>query len=772
MKRLKYICLLFISPLLNIIANDVIPSRDVEIDNNGVIVTYSFNGGIYQQDPIYPNAKFWKIPGFGLNEESGRPAILSRWDSFVVPQNATVSIELLECEYNDTSFVLAPSRHALFESDTIGYTLETVPTISPYTGFYPANVVTLGKTLNYRGQEIQKVGIHPIQYDYTNNIVRNYSKIRYRICFERDELQERGLRTVKTVFNDPILNNMVLNPPSLTNTVPLMKSITDTSTTESNRDYLIISIPEYEEAIQRFAEWKRTLGFRVHVELNSFWNRHTIKSKISSYYNQEDCNLCYLLIVGDKENVPSYLESKNGYTYRTDLYHVCMDGENDSIPDICKGRIPVKSNDEANIVFDKIMNYEHFPIFNSDFYKRGLHCADFEDRSPRDNYEDRIFVKTSEDIRNYMRYLGKDVNRVYYADSAVTPLYWNNSFYSFGEEIPHELRKPIFAWNGNYEDINSHINNGCFYILKRGHGTEKAWDNPDFDVSHINLLSNGNRLPVVFSLCCKTGTFDYSSDCFAETFLKKAEGGCVGIYAATQNSISGYNDILAETMFDAIWPDSILRINLQNGTDARTVNPEPVYELGRILDMGMFYLSEIKESFINQISINEEPSSILNLQYTRDIFHCFGDPSMMIRTEVPQEFSPSIKRTDGVISVNTNCDSTRISFYTPSTNQVDSYVGQSISYSTTADSVIVCIDKHNYIPFIAYCNKNIYIQNDTINDERYYIGENILVGKNVTTQKEQGEVLIQNTTVKLQGGEVTLHPGTTFVNSNVEINTK
>lgn len=116
--------------------------------------------------------------------------------------------------------------------------------------------------------------------------------------------------------------------------------------------------------------------------------------------------------------------------------------------------------------------------------------------------------------------------------------------------------------------------------------------------------------------------------------------------------------------------------------------------------------------------------------------------------------------------------STRISFYTPSTNQVDSYVGQSISYSTTADSIIVCIDKHNYIPFIAHCDKNIYIQNDTINDERYYVGENILVGKNVTTQKEQGEVLIQNATVKLQGGEVTLHPGTTIVNSNMEINTK
>lgn len=768
MKRLKYICLLFISPLLNIIANDVIPSRDVEIDNNGVIVTYSFNGGIYQQDPIYPNAKFWKIPGFGLNEESGRPAILSRWDSFVVPQNATVSIELLECEYNDTSFVLAPSRHALFESDTTGYTLETVPTISPYTGFYPANVVTLGKTLNYRGQEIQKVGIHPIQYNYTNNIVRNYSKIKYRVCFEWNELQERGLRTVKTVPNDPILNNMVLNPPFLTNTTSLTKSATNISVTESNRDYLIVSVPEYEEAIQKFAEWKRTLGFKVHIWLNNDWNVYSLNNTIKSFYNQNNVNLCYLLIVGDIDDVPSYSSYYNR-SYVTDQYYARLGDWDNYIPQICVGRISVKNNETANKIFDKIISYERQPILNPDFYKTGLHSAFFEDfyRNTSDGYEDRRFVKTSEEIRDYLQILGKTVHRVYNTWASISPKYWNNDRYSFGEEIPNELQKPLFSWKGRKDSIINYINNGCFYVLYRGHGTDSSWifSEPfQFTNTHIHSLNNQKKQPVIFSITCQTGKFNSDSECFAETFLSKSDGGCVGILAATENSYSEHNDVLAETMFDAIWPDSVLRIKMRNVFDVRKVNRYPVYELGQILNLGMNYMDEIYGS-VDELAQKR-------LHYTRDIYHYFGDPSMMIRTEVPQEFSPSIKRTDGVISVNTNCDSTRISFYTPSTNQVDSYVGQSISYSTTADSVIVCIDKHNYIPFIAHCDKNIYIQNDTINDERYYVGENILVGKNVTTQKAQGEVLIQNATVKLQGGEVTLHPGTTFVNSNVEINTK
>ena len=91
-------------------------------------------------------------------------------------------------------------------------------------------------------------------------------------------------------------------------------------------------------------------------------------------------------------------------------------------------------------------------------------------------------------------------------------------------------------------------------------------------------------------MSCQTGKFDYSSNCFAETFLKKGNGGCVGIIAASEISFSGYNDILTETMFDAIWPDSILRIKMKTGTDNRTVNCEPVYELGRILDSGLNYM--------------------------------------------------------------------------------------------------------------------------------------------------------------------------------------
>lgn len=759
MKRLVILYFLFCS-LLNIFANKFIPYRNVETTDNEIIVTYRFYGGLHQQDPLYPNAKFWKIPGFGLNKESGKPSILARWDSFAVPSGSIVSAEIIECEYTDTTFVLAPARHALPNNDSIGYTLETVPPISTYAGFYPVDIIQMGEMQNYRGQRIQKIGVFPIQYNHTNGIVRNYSKIKYRVHFSNAYKKNEDYQKAHIATTDPILNNTVLNPAH----IPTNTRTRNADAIEDNRDYLIISNPKYENAINEFAEWKRKMGFRVHIVLKNIWGKDSIKSAIKEIYDQNK-TLYYLLIVGNMaaSHKGKFTLEDDTYTYSTDLYYGCMTENLDftSIPDIARGRIPVNDNNEAAIVLNKIIEYEKNPVTDSIFYNTGLHCAYFQDDSLDYGYEDRRFVLTSEEILNYMtQHVGKNVNRVYSAKPSVTPRYWNNDVFSFGEAIPTHLKKPTFAWDGNASDIISHINEGCFYVLQRDHGNITSWGDPGFSMGNIMSLNNGYKLPVVFSMSCLTGKFDYPRNYFAKVFLNKANGGCVGIIAATEKSFSGYNDVLSETMFDAIWPDSILRIKMSGyESDNRPEIVKPVYELGRILDMGILYMNEI------------DIGSPRIRRYTREIFHCFGDPSMMIRTEVPQRFSPIIKRENGIISINTNCENARISFYTPSTNQIDSYIGQTIDYQTSADSVIVSINKHNYIPFIVHCDKTIYVQNDTINNERVYVGENILIGKNVTTLKEEGEVVIQNANVKIQGKEVTLHSGTTIIHSNVEINT-
>ena len=131
-------------------------------------------------------------------------------------------------------------------------------------------------------------------------------------------------------------------------------------------------------------------------------------------------------------------------------------------------------------------------------------------------------------------------------------------------------------------------------------------------------------------------------------------------------------------------------------------------------------------------------------------------------TMIPITRLESVFRTDG---------EARISFYTPdSTQRVDSYIGSSVDYSTTADNIIICIDRHNCIPYVVTYHRNEYIQNENITDNRIYVGKHIKTGRNVTSTKPEGDVIIDGANIIINGGNVELHPGTTIINSNVQIN--
>ena len=74
--------------------------------------------------------------------------------------------------------------------------------------------------------------------------------------------------------------------------------------------------------------------------------------------------------------------------------------------------------------------------------------------------------------------------------------------------MPDYLRKPAFAWDGNGFNITSAVNAGRFLVTHRDHGSATAWSSPGYPASQVSALTNGNRLPVVWSVNCLTGFFD------------------------------------------------------------------------------------------------------------------------------------------------------------------------------------------------------------------------------------------------------------------------
>lgn len=685
------------------------PQRTVQRTDDGITVAYTFTGN----GPSACNARdggcVWRIEGFGLRDAPGGYATPFRVDAFAVPEGCTTVVETVDSAFVDYDCRLAPARRIPEKGTAAEGVVKESGQNASQGGFFPRNVAAAaGRVDVYRGQEICNIVVNPVQYDAAANKARAYTRITYKVRFvpKAGARAMAGAPATKPVIlpADNMLGNITMNGASAKAGDMAVKA-TGVAAGDDTRGYLIISVDKYAEAVDRFAAWKEMLGFRVHKVLKGSWNSDAVKAEVEKAY-AENPALYYLLIVGDHDDVPGqYMEhhADDGdfSVHYTDLYYGCMDGEGDETPDIYRGRLSVSSPEEAATVVDKIIGYEKTPPTDAGFYERGVNCADYldNDNGVADDYEDRRYVQTAEEIRAYMLGQGKDVERVYSTNYEITPKYWNRNYFSFGEPIPEDMLKPAFAWDGNEGDIRAAINGGVFYVLHRDHGLVDCWENPYFSVKHVDMLQNGDLLPVVFCVNCDNGAFQ--ADCLAERFLGKQGGGAVAVIAASDISYSGYNDALACGLFDAIWPEPGLRPKFPGVNSLGGETPAPTYELGQILDQAQVRVSETFGSPDPSVSSNEKNDSFCRI-VTKEIYHCFGDPSMQIRTEMPAPFSGvSVTRGNGCVTVGNGGETARITFVNRRTGEVVSHIAPSAVY-TTADfeDVDVCVSGHNRIPYI------------------------------------------------------------------------
>ncbi len=685
------------------------PQRTVQRTDDGITVAYTFAGNAPSACNDGDGGCVWRIEGFGLRDAPGGYATPFRVDAFAVPEGCTAVVETVDSAFVDYDCRLAPPRRIPEKGTAAEGVVKEGGQNASQGGFYPRKVaVAAWRGSVYRGRKICNVVVNPVQYDAAANKARAYSKITYKVRFvpKAGARAMAGAPATKPVIlpADNMLGNITMNGASAKAGDMAVKAA-GAAAGDDTRDYLIISVDKYAEAVDRFAEWKELLGFRVHKVLKGSWNSDAVKAEVEKAY-AENPALYYLLIVGDHDDVPGqYMEhhADDGdfSVHYTDLYYGCMDGECDETPDIYRGRLSVSSPEEAATVVDKIIGYEKRPPTDAGFYERGVNCADYldNDNGVADDYEDRRYVQTAEEIRAYMLGQGKDVERVYSTNYEITPKYWNRNYFSFGEPIPEDMLKPAFAWDGNEGDIRRAINSGVFYVLHRDHGLVDCWENPYFSVKHVDMLQNGDLLPVVFCVNCDNGAFQ--ADCLAERFLRKQGGGAVAVIAASDISYSGYNDALACGLFDAIWPEPGLRPKFPGVNSLGGETPAPTYELGQILDQAQVRVSETFGSPDPSVSSNEKNDSFCRI-VTKEIYHCFGDPSMQICTEMPAPFSGvSVTRGNGCVTVGNGGETARITFVNRRTGEVVSHIAPSAVY-TTADfeDVDVCVSGHNRIPYI------------------------------------------------------------------------
>jgi hypothetical protein len=581
----------------------------IEYDIPGAFITdVEREGSKYQ---------YLTIDGFEKTNEVGKPAMPQRTYFFAIPPKAKPKIRILESK---SKSIKGFRVHPALEPQ-LDYKGARKPKFIVDTQFYcrhklyPESPVSIVDVRKIRGVEIAMVRLTPVQFNPADSELLMYSHLAFELNFE----DAAGDISPSTQTLQTTLSNIVANPAVLNET--------QNTDIQTDPGLLIVTTEMFKAAADSLAMWKRRMGYRVFVIAPSNWTgSDEVKTTIHQYASLN--NIDFFSIIGDNDQVPSEYLKTGPFPHVTDLYYACLDGSGDFTPDLGYGRISVSSPDQALNVVHKIIEYERNPVNDPAFYRNGTVASYFQESESSSGYEMCRFVQTSCEIRNYLIRQGYSIDQVFYTEPNVSPLFWNDGLYGTGGAIPDSLRKPACSWDGDASDISNGINEGRFLVIHRDHGNEFMWGNPAYSQSDIQSLSNGNRLPVVFSMNCLTGRFDYPYEVFAETFLRQQNGGAVGVVAATQISYSGFNDGLAVGLVDAIWPAPGLACFYPYNGNSVVTPHDTILQMGLVLNQGKMRMSETWGGW----NYNLE-------QYTYEIFHYFGDPTMRLRTTLPLTIS-------------------------------------------------------------------------------------------------------------------------------------
>ncbi|MEA3287682.1 MAG: C25 family cysteine peptidase [Candidatus Marinimicrobia bacterium] len=358
--------------------------------------------------------------------------------------------------------------------------------------------------------------------------------------------------------------------------------------------------------LDSFRIFKERQGFRVNMvplsETGS--NSSDIRSYIADYYATHD--LEYVLLIGDVNGayaLPTFSYGPENDV--TDLPYVLIEGGGDDFfPEAFIGRWPVDTAQDLVKVITRTITYAQTPDVESGYLERALVTAG--------NYADTGTILTP-----------------------VWTSYWlRDELDEFGySQVDTVFFPPVTG----PEQIMAAWNAGVGVVNYRGWGDAHGWHFPHFHVSDFDDgdLTNGNKLPIVFSFVCGTGKFDSSIDpAFCEALLTQGSiaipTGAVAVVAPSDlHTRTKFNNALNSKLWDA----------LMEGR---------AHELAPALLASKFgFLDE----FVNEL----DPGEMAEFYY--HTYNIMGDPSLPVWLLTPESIDVvpadlgSVSWDDGLITL-------------------------------------------------------------------------------------------------------------------------
>ncbi|KPK67281.1 hypothetical protein AMJ87_13590, partial [candidate division WOR_3 bacterium SM23_60] len=515
----------------------------------------------------------FSVGEYAYTADIGKPKLPMVTSVLDVPHRATIQVEVLNADYEVidlpamdvdkrimpalASVPKVPGGIAQFVIDAATYSTDA---------YYPDRIFDIEEYEGFaRGHRLATLKLFPIHYNPVTNKIKFYSNIQVRVNFTNGDIIETKrliAENYSTVWENSVETMVVNYPVYLRDVNPLPVY------------YDIFYNSAFSEAAESLAFWKMKKGYKVRMWDATGWSAAAIDDTIEAQTPQAT----FLVIIGDPNSSTPLPPSGTGASSgdQTDLYYAETD-DTGYLPDLYSARIAVLDATQANTSIQKALRYEraNFGSAGTDWLKKACLIAGYDPSG----YQ-TVGMATNWYCRNLL------VPHGYTVDTLVI---------ASGEEEGRVVNQ---------------INAGRAWCVYTAHGGRTEWSvgyYSDFTVSELTTLtSNLDMYPMPCGHCCLAADYEYSVDCFGETWDRLSNRGGICYFGSVPSTYWDEDDWLQRRYFDAIYADSV---------------PGNLYETGRFTQWGLYWIN-------NNTSTSRK-------RYYFEAYHIFNDPSLDFWTDIP-----------------------------------------------------------------------------------------------------------------------------------------
>ena len=541
--------------------------------------------GFYTASVTTPRgeAQVITLPKAVSTAHAGEPDMPMTGIPVLIGDKARMSIRVVDAQYRDFEGIeVAPSK---------GDFPRTInPEDVPYTygacysedAFFPASNIGLYEPYIIRDFRGQNMVLYPFAYNPATKTLRVY----YNMTVEMYKVDDNGSNTIESRRSNVVKMDPDFKSVYQRHFINYEASMNRYTALDEEGDLLIICYDNFISSMTDFVNWKKTRGVNTTIVGTSTAGStySAIKTYIQNQYNANN-NITHVLLVGDVAQIPGYSYSGGGSSYSGlgDNAYGQIVGS-DYYNDVFIGRFSASTAARVTTQCNRVITYERDLTTSASWLQVGQGIAKKEGGSGHngeDDYQHMDVIRT--DLLNY------------------------------GYSTVYQRYENLSGYTATAAQISADINSGVGIINYCNHGAETMWGVASYSVSHVNALTNENKLPFIWSVACLVGKYDHSSDCFAEAWMN-----------ATNNSnptgaIGTLMSYISQPWIPPMWAqdecvDILAGLSSSGGTK---------HTWGGVSINGLFGIFDNYGT--DQSAVGTYQAWIL-----------YGDPSMLIRTKTPQ----------------------------------------------------------------------------------------------------------------------------------------